>query len=82
MNTMKIIPNILDKFVIMYEPMEERMAQGMTWHGLPILELVPRVSSSISIGGEQVSQRREELRGVSTKARLPRKSHEAMCSRA
>ena len=30
MNTMKITPSIVDKFGIVYEPMEERMAQGMT----------------------------------------------------
>ena len=36
MNTTKITPSIVDKFGIIYEPMEERMAQGMTWHGLPI----------------------------------------------
>ena len=54
MNTMKSIPSIVDKFGIIYEPMEERMAQGMTWHGLPIPELVPRTTSSISMGGERV----------------------------
>ena len=52
MNTMKITPSIVDKFKIIYEPMEERMAQGMTWHGLPIPELAPRIASSISMGGE------------------------------
>ena len=52
MNTMKITPSIVDKFGIVYKPMEERMAQRMTWHELPILELVPRIASSISMGGE------------------------------
>ena len=52
MNTMKIIPSIVDKFGIVYEPMEERMAQGMTWHGLPIPELAPRIASSKLMGGE------------------------------
>ena len=52
MNTTKITPSIVDKFGIIYEPMEERMAQGMTWHGLPIPELAPRIASSISMGGE------------------------------
>ena len=30
MNTVKITPSIVDKFEIVYEPMEERMAQGIT----------------------------------------------------
>ena len=53
MNTVKITPSIVDKFGIIYKPMEERMSQRMTWHGLPIPKLVPKTSSSI--GGEQVS---------------------------
>ena len=53
MNIMKITPSIVDKFGIIYEPMEERMAQGMTWQGVPILELAPKIASSI--GGERVS---------------------------
>ena len=52
MNTMKITPSIVDKFGIIYEPMEERMAQEMTWHGLPIPELASSTASSISMGGE------------------------------
>ena len=52
MNTMKTTPSTVDKFRIIYEPMEEEMAQEMTWHGLPILELAPRTTSSISMGGE------------------------------
>ena len=52
MNTMKIIPSIVEKFGMVYEPMEERMAQGMTWHGLPISKLAPRTTSSILMGGE------------------------------
>ena len=52
MSTMKITPNILDKFGIIYEPMEERIAQGMTGHGLPIPELAPKTTSSISMRGE------------------------------
>ena len=79
MNTMKITPSIVDKFGIIYEPMEERMAQGMTWHGFPIPELAPRVASSI--GGEHESQRKEESRGVPLMARSPTRSHVATNSR-
>ena len=80
MNMVKITPSIVDKFGITYEPMEERTIQGMTWHGLPILELTPKTTSSI--GGERVSQRREELRGVSIMPRPPMRNHEATNSRA
>ena len=52
MNIVKITPSIVDKFGIVYEPMEEMMAQGMTWHGLPIPELAPRTTSSILMGGK------------------------------
>ena len=52
MNTTKITPSIVVKFGIIYDPMEERMAQGMTWYRLPIFELAPRTASSISMGGE------------------------------
>ena len=51
----------------------------MTWHGLPIFELAPR--TALSIGGEQVSQRREESRGVPMMARPPTISHGATSSR-
>ena len=50
MNTLKITPSIVDKFGIIYEPIEERKVQEMTWHGLPIPKLAPRVASSMSIG--------------------------------
>ena len=43
----------MDKFGITYEPMEEIMAQGMIWHGLPILELARR--TALSIEGDRVS---------------------------
>ena len=82
MNTSKVAPSIVDKFGIVYEPMEERKVQGMTWHGLPSPELAPRVASSMSMEGERVSQRGEEVRGVPLMAKLPRKSHEATSSRA
>ena len=60
--------------------MEERIAQEMTWHGLPILE--PTLKNASCIGGERISPMREKLRGVPTMARLPTRSHEAMSSRA
>ena len=55
MNTSKVAPSIVDKFGIVYEPIEERKVQGMTWHGLPIPELAPRVASSMLMEGERIS---------------------------
>ena len=75
MNTSKVTRSIVDKFGIVYEPMEERKVQGMTWHGLPIPELAPRAASSMSIGGERISQRGDEARGVPLMAKSPRRSH-------
>ena len=34
-----------DKFALLYEPMEEWAIQDLTWHGLPIPELVPKVTN-------------------------------------
>ena len=48
MNITKFTPITVDKFGITYEAIEQRIAQGMTWNGLPI----PTTSS---IGGERVS---------------------------
>ena len=39
----------------------------MTWHGFSIPKLAPKVASSI--GGDRVSQRREQLRGLPTMER-------------
>ena len=60
---MKLTPIFLEKFGITYKPMEQTIAQGVTWQGLPIPELAPKTTSSI--GGEDVIHRREESRGVS-----------------
>ena len=35
-----------DKFALLYEPMEEWEVQELTWHGLSILKLTPKVTTS------------------------------------
>ena len=35
-----------DKFAIFFEPMEEQLVQDLTWHGLSIPELAPKITTS------------------------------------
>ena len=49
---MVLTPMFLDKFVVLYEPMEERVVQDLTWHGLPIPELAPKVTTSTQLQGD------------------------------
>ena len=79
---MIVTPMFFDNYATLYKPMEERAVQDLTWHGLPIPELAPRVASSMSMGGERISQRGDEVRGVPLMAKSPQKSHEATSSRA
>ena len=46
-NTLKINLVFLDKFGVLYEPMEQRVVRSLSWQGLPILELAPKPTSSI-----------------------------------
>ena len=46
--TMIVTPTFFDNHCMLYKPMEERMVQVLTWHGLPILELAPKSTSSQS----------------------------------
>ena len=41
------MPIFIDKFVVLYEPMDNRVVQDLTWHGMPILELAPMVTTSL-----------------------------------
>ena len=77
---MKLKFVFLDNLQITYEPMEQRIAPGMTWQGLSDLELAPKTASSI--GGEHVSHRREESRGVPIIEMPPTTSGEALSSRS
>ena len=43
--TIVYTPMFFDKFAILYEPMEEREVQDLTWHGLPISKLAPKVTT-------------------------------------
>ena len=36
----------VDKFAVNYEHMEDRDAQDLTWHGLPIPEIAPKATTS------------------------------------
>ena len=75
----KVLYMFLDKFGVTYKAMKQRIAQGMTWQGLPIPKLTPKIASSI--GGEYVSHRREQLRGVPIIAMPHTTSGEALSSR-
>ena len=44
--TMIVTPMFFDKHAILYEPMEDREVQDLTWHGLPIPKLAPKPTSS------------------------------------
>ena len=44
--TMLVTPMFFDKFAILLEPMEERIVQDLTWHGLAILELAHKIKTS------------------------------------
>ena len=46
--TMIVTPMFFDNHAILYEPMEDREVQDLTWHGLPIPELALKPTSSPS----------------------------------
>ena len=48
-----LIPIFFDKFSLLYEPMEEREVQDLTWHGLPIPELEPKVTTLTQPKGDR-----------------------------
>ena len=50
--TVVLTPMCFDKFSLLYEPMEEQEVQDLTWHGLPTLELVPKVTTSTQPRGD------------------------------
>ena len=41
-------PMFFDNHDVLYKPMEERVVQDLTWHGLPIPKLAPKLTSSQS----------------------------------
>ena len=56
--TIALTPMFFDKFTLLYEPMEEQVVQDMTWnHGVPILELVPKVATSTQPRGDVHGER-------------------------
>ena len=44
--SMLVTPMFSNKFAILYEPMEEWVVKDLIWHGLPILELAPKTTTS------------------------------------
>ena len=46
--TMIVTPMFFDNYVVLYKPMEERVVQDLTWHGLPFPKLAPKPTSSQS----------------------------------
>ena len=45
---MIVTPMFFDNHAILYEPMDNKEVQDLTWHGLPIPELAPKPTSSQS----------------------------------
>ena len=43
---MSLKPMFVDKFAVNYEHMEDRVAQDLTWHGLPIPKIAPKSATS------------------------------------
>jgi hypothetical protein len=43
---MSLKPMFVDRFAVNYEHMEDRIAQDLTWHGLPIPEIAPKATAS------------------------------------
>ena len=43
---MSLKPMFVDRFAVNYEHMEGRIAQDLTWHGLPIPEIAPKAAAS------------------------------------
>ena len=41
-----MMPKLLYKFEFLYEPMDAREIKYLTWHGMPICELAPKVTTS------------------------------------
>ena len=43
---MSLKPMFVDRFPVNYEHMEDRIAQDLMWHGLPIPEIAPKATAS------------------------------------
>ena len=43
---MIVTPMFFDNHAILYEPMDNKEVQDLTWHGMPIFELKPKVPES------------------------------------
>ena len=79
-NTLKLNPVFLDKYGVLYEPMEQRVVRSLSWKGLPILELAPKPTSSI--GTRIFSPKGGDSRNVASICRSPNIAKHALSSRA
>ena len=79
-NTLKINPVFLDKFGVLYEPMEQRVVRSLSWQGLPIPKLAPKPTSSIGTG--IFSPKGGDSRNVASMQKMPNLAEDALSSRA
>ena len=77
---MSLKPMFVDKFAVNYEHMEDRVAQDLTWHGLPIPEIAPKAATSQ--GPETSFCPREKVRKTAGMSRLKSPSSKAVSSGA
>ena len=77
---MRLVPIIVDKFGNVFEFMDQRMARSMTWQGLPIPELAPRVAIQTGLEGSPQTENGSRYRNG--RSRLQNLSSEVASSRA
>ena len=79
-NTLNLNPVFLDKFGVLYEPMEQRVVHSLSWQGLPILKVSLKPTSSI--GNGILSLKAKDSRNIASMQRLPKLAEETLSSRA
>ena len=79
-NTLKLNLVFLDKYKVLYEPMEQRLVCSLSWQGLPIPKLAPKPTSSI--GTRIFSPKGGDLRNIASIRRLPNLAEDTLSSRA
>ena len=77
-NTLKINPILLDKFGVLYNPMEQTVVRSLSWQGLPIPELAPKPTSSIGTG--IFSPKGANSRNIASMRRSPNLAEDALSS--
>ena len=79
-NTLMLNPVFLDKYGVLYKPMEQRVVHSLSWHGLPILELASKPTSSIGTG--IFSPKGGDSRNIASVCKSPNLAEETVSSRA